>query len=1021
MAPANDDFLEFPEFSDTPKENNGNKDGKEPTSPQRVVHEERRVETASKDEIDNQLKSMTRRTTIEELAKRGKTKNIKTLSERNLKQWIHEALRRVISSSTTIDSAEADRLLANTRSELTAIMEERQAEANNRAADAKKLAELTAQQQAMGRRIAELEQQLLESEAENYRLLEQVQDLDADLASKEYSSSNDAINALRNELSAVKDKHAIAQHEQAQLRKNLGRQLVASTEVVTALLTIDQRFYNGQHQPKNDHSDGSGADGETESEESDAFFADQNAAAAVASDLREHLETIHQRLEELVPAISEGEEGAVAADIERLDHLMWIQEHEEAIAQLQGQLAEAQAVTSDAADPALQSEIDRLRAELDDAEITAEAYEARVGELSAQEAALEEELAQLRQKVNAQPVDSNALAEAQAKAQGLRDELDRLRNEYDQGKKDNIILQGTLSSLRRQLKRAQDQLDQQQQAAIPDHSAELDQARKELADAKGLLEAAQQLSEERGKDLATAKQQLQNSEQTLALQQQQAAEQQALIADLEQQLAAAKQALPDSNLEQELAAARQLAANHQRAIEGLEEQVQKDQQTVDDLRRQVAELNDALQAAKQSAATAKSNNDDGKHREADQQRIAQLEDRCQKLSKQLATAEQKAAQYAAEAESSGSAETKPATDEKAQEEMQRLNKALSRARAMVTASEGAPYEDVSGTLAPRKPGMWLCAWRDPKGRLKTGRTTGDRWVTAGKPKDLAVPEGLYGEPSLMARGDEAMVVWRDIDGMAHVAALDKSARLTADPQRLGPALGCPALSRGGGEAPVFMATTDPSGHVHLHNHDGTAAIDMHRLIHDLPLAVGPATAWHWGLEGSRHIAFRDGDGAIHELLELQGIWYHAPLSAKTGAPMAVSDPQGYAPADHEHVIYLGTDGHIHELCFDGHNWLHHDLNEAAVEAPAASGSPHGAYIAGRHHVLYRGVDGSAHLLRMRRDWRYHSLKSLGQIEGHISLSSCGNEGAVIFEQAQHGRRWARFGEHVDQLVVEDMP
>ena len=231
----------------------------------RVVQQDKRIEAAaSEQEIDSKLDKLTKQTTLEELArKRGKGKKVKTLSERKLKQWINEALRAVISSSTSIDSEEAERLLANTQGELKAIMREREAEAANRAAEQHQLSELTAQQQGMGRRIAELEQELLEKTGENDRLNDQIQDLDADLASKEYSSSNEVINALRQELQAVKDKHAVTLDEQNQLRKNLGRQLVASTEVVTALLAIDQRYYNGSHQP----------DGDDQLD--DEFFADQ--------------------------------------------------------------------------------------------------------------------------------------------------------------------------------------------------------------------------------------------------------------------------------------------------------------------------------------------------------------------------------------------------------------------------------------------------------------------------------------------------------------------------------------------------------------------------------------------------------------------------------------------------------------------------------------------------------------------------------------------------------------------------
>ncbi len=124
-----------------------------------VVRTQTRVETASENEIDSHLRTLTRRTSIEELARTGRTHNLKTLSERDLKDWIKEALRKVISTSTTLGEAERERMLASTRTELNNIMIARQAEGQARAEDAA-LAGLTAERDALVVRANHLEVRL---------------------------------------------------------------------------------------------------------------------------------------------------------------------------------------------------------------------------------------------------------------------------------------------------------------------------------------------------------------------------------------------------------------------------------------------------------------------------------------------------------------------------------------------------------------------------------------------------------------------------------------------------------------------------------------------------------------------------------------------------------------------------------------------------------------------------------------------------------------------------------------------
>ncbi len=348
-----------------------------------------------------------------------------------------------------------------------------------------------------------------------------------------------------------------------------------------------------------------------------------------------------------------------------------------------------------------------------------------------------------------------------------------------------------------------------------------------------------------------------------------------------------------------------------------------------------------------------------------------------------------------------------------------LQAALTRARSVVTSIAGQPREDVGGPLAARKAGHWLCIWSDAKGRMKTARMVGQRWLGAGRTEGVAPVVEVEGEPVIISRGDGVQAGWRDIHGHAQVARLDPAGHLKGPARDLGWSYTTPNFSRGGGDAPTFIVTADTQGHVLLHESDGSAPIDLTAALKAPPAAGSPA-GWHWPLEGSRHITYRDAEGSVHAYQELKGSWQHVHLSALAKAPVAASDPVGYAPADHGHVLYVGLDGHIHELCYDLAQWQHHDLT-AIADAPASAGRPSAAYVAGCHCVVFRGLDGAAHMLRQRRDWRHLPLVELGAVADDPKLGSNGGEGALSFRGSDGARRVAHFSTTVSDLKASCLP
>ncbi len=90
------------------------------------------------------------------------------------------------------------------------------------------------------------------------------------------------------------------------------------------------------------------------------------------------------------------------------------------------------------------------------------------------------------------------------------------------------------------------------------------------------------------------------------------------------------------------------------------------------------------------------------------------------------------------------------------------------------------------------------------------------------------------------------------------------------------------------------------------------------------------------------------------------VWHYNDLTNAAGAPAAAGDPAGYMfdAQGTQHVVYRGSDAHVHELWWEGTGgWHYNDLTNAAG-APAAAGDPAGYMFdaQGTQHVVYRGSD-----------------------------------------------------------------
>jgi len=156
---------------------------------------------------------------------------------------------------------------------------------------------------------------------------------------------------------------------------------------------------------------------------------------------------------------------------------------------------------------------------------------------------------------------------------------------------------------------------------------------------------------------------------------------------------------------------------------------------------------------------------------------------------------------------------------------------------------------------------------------------------------------------------------------------------------------------------------------HWQNNDLTAAASGPKI----GPAPGTALDGYWGSDNSQHVNFIGTDGHVHEMyIKPQlGHWENNDLTAAASGPKIGPAPgsalDGYWGSDNsQHVNFIGTDGHVHELYIKpqlGH-WENNDLTAAANATGPAKGSALDGYWGSdaSQHVNFIGTDGNVHEL-----------------------------------------------------------
>lgn len=192
--------------------------------------------------------------------------------------------------------------------------------------------------------------------------------------------------------------------------------------------------------------------------------------------------------------------------------------------------------------------------------------------------------------------------------------------------------------------------------------------------------------------------------------------------------------------------------------------------------------------------------------------------------------------------------------------------------------------------------------------------------------------------------------------------------------------------------------------------------------------VGGPASYVSSCNNQQHVNFVGTDFHVHELYH-DGAWHHSDLTQLTGAPPAgetvnkeaaswVSPLAGYESTtcqNRQHVNFVGTDFHVHELVYDG-TWHHNDLTHLSGAPKAIADSLVGYETPYNHnqHVFFLGAVGErihVHELVYDGVWRHNDLTHISgaptaafpsQLNGYVTL----------YNNLQHVHFLGLVGEHV---------
>ena len=187
---------------------------------------------------------------------------------------------------------------------------------------------------------------------------------------------------------------------------------------------------------------------------------------------------------------------------------------------------------------------------------------------------------------------------------------------------------------------------------------------------------------------------------------------------------------------------------------------------------------------------------------------------------------------------------------------------------------------------------------------------------------------------------------------------------------------------------VFSISAD--GHIHeYYGTSSWQDNDLSNLTGAPAAAVGSGlAATVYSYDQSQHVDYITPDGHVHELAwQPNGQWRESDLSSITGASPATPGtslatyvyPPDASSASMRHVDYISTDGHIHDLlCPSDNNWQNQDLSSMTGAPTASVGSGLDGYAFAydnSQHVNYTTSDGHIHEIFWNGLWHTSDLSS----------------------------------------------
>jgi argininosuccinate synthase len=235
----------------------------------------------------------------------------------------------------------------------------------------------------------------------------------------------------------------------------------------------------------------------------------------------------------------------------------------------------------------------------------------------------------------------------------------------------------------------------------------------------------------------------------------------------------------------------------------------------------------------------------------------------------------------------------------------------------------------------------------------------------------------------------------------------------------------------------FFAWVGQHTHVHelvydgaWHHHDLTQISGAPAVV-DL---VGRPSGYVTSCNNQQHVNFVGDNFHVYELYHAGGGWHHNDLTQLTGAPPAgervkveagswVSALAGYETTtchNQQHVIFVGTDRHVHELVYDG-AWHHNDLTQLSGAPKAFGDSLVGYETAYDHHqhVIFLGFEGHVHELVYDGAWHHNDLTNLAGAPPFMSSMTRNSLDGYVTSYNNHKHvNFLGDDHHVHELVYD---